>query len=524
VSAALLTLLPGPASGQGRAAGTGGDGPAGALAAAPRAQVAPEAQSAPGRYLSAARDVGVWLQSLGSGDGPVPDDALRPGTSASLAEGEAGVALFLHELALATGDPRTERAAARAADRLVARLPVEMAREGFPPSTGLYYGAPGVALALLRRHETTADPRHLAAVSDVVDWLVSREGPSTAPGWSDFNDVLFGDAGTALFLLAATDALDRDDARARAIDAGHALIARARPEHGGLAWVLREGGDSNLPNFSHGAAGVGFLMARLYEETGEPAFLEAALGAATYLEAISRDGDGVHVPYGFDPPEWRDRHELGWGHGVAGTARLHAQLARVSDDPRWGERLRAAARAVLAADLPADLALDRRFGLAGIADFMLDVASAEGGAEAPGRSGRAADDAVGVGRQLAGEALAVARELADSILARADHDAPGLHWQQPRPSFMSDAGDPGALTGLLHGAAGYGLLMLRFDAALGARPWTLGLPDSPFGSAPRRALTPTRGPPPDRHARPAGQAARRPPWPRRAARLRCPRR
>lgn len=158
---------------------------------------------------------------------------------------------------------------------------------------------------LLRLHEMTGGRRHLAAVREVVEWLVSGEGAVAEAaedghrGWSAFNDILFGDAGTALFPLEAAGALDDD--RERAAEAGRALVARGMPEHGELYWVLREGGTSNLPNFSHGAAGVGYLMTRLYEATGDSTFLDAALGAAAYDAAIADTTGGVlRVPYGMD--------------------------------------------------------------------------------------------------------------------------------------------------------------------------------------------------------------------------------
>ena len=411
-------------------------------------------------YIVAARRIGAWLQSLETDAALVPDDALRPGASASLGEGAAGVALFLNELYLATRDPEDARVAAHAADRLIDLLPEAMVHDGFPPRTSLYLGAPGLATTLLRLHATTGDGRHLAAVREVAAWLLAEAGPEGHAGWTEFNDILFGDAGTALFLLDVAQAMDDDAALARAVAVGRSLIDRARREHGGLYWVLRESADSNLPNFSHGAAGVGYLLARLYEETRDTAFIEAAVGAATYLEAIARidDKGGLAVPYGFGQPEWRDRYELGWGHGVSGTARFYEQLARVTGGAQWRERVEAAARAVHAADLPGAYSLDRRFGLAGIADFELDLA----------------------GRDAMSEDLAPARALADLILARATRTGTGLYWNQPRPVFMTDPGAPGALSGFLHGAAGVGLFLLRLDAALRGRPWTLRLPDTPW--------------------------------------------
>lgn len=414
-------------------------------------------------YLEAAQAVGMWLRSLQDDDGAIPDDALRPGSTASLGEGAAGRALFLHELDRATGNPNLVANTTAAADRLLALLPDAMAGDGFPPRTSLYYGAPGIGLVLLRLHETTGQPRHLEGARDVADWLVSGKGAEGS--WSSFNDILFGDAGTIVFLLEASEALDSDATLRRAAEAGRALVARARSEHGGLYWVLREGGTSNLPNFSHGAAGVGYLMTRLYEATGDDDFLDAALGAATYLEAIAdTTGGALRVPYGLDRPEWRERYELGWGHGIAGTARFFGSLARVRNDAQWWSRVRAADQAVHSGALAGDPDVERRFGLAGLVAFELWTTS---------------QACRGQGFTSPGNAHAdLAREIADAVLARGVREGERLYWRAPRPSFMTGAGEPGALTGWLHGAAGVGMMLVRLDAAV--RRHECEYPDVPW--------------------------------------------
>jgi hypothetical protein len=99
---------------------------------------------------------------------------------------------------------------------------------------------------------------------------------------------------------------------------------------------------------------------------------------------------------------------------------------------------------------------DRRFGLAGVAEYYLDLYASSG------------DRAM----------LDRARRIADVIVSRATVNGDAMHWVAPRLAFMQDAGTPGAMTGLFHGAAGYGLLLLRLDAAIRQRPWTLRFPDS----------------------------------------------
>ena len=407
------------------------------------------------RYLAEARRIGNWLVSLPpAADGAWPADALRPGASMSLGEGTAGITLFLAELHRATNDTVYARAMRRGADALLAGLPAEFARTGFPPNTSLYYGAPGMAFALLHVHAFTGDARYRSGALRVVQWLQEQHTRREPPAWSDFNDVLFGDAGTALFLLHAAHTLGEDNPGTAAA-AGHALLQRAQRTEHGRYWPLRHGTDTNLPNFSHGAAGIGYLMARLFEATHDSTFLHAAIDAGHYLQSIaSLDSAGLRIPYGMHRDDWRTRHDVDWAHGVAGSARFFAQLARTTGDTAWLAYVRGARRSVLTAGTAGNAArdeataLDRRFGLAGLADFHLD-----------------ADDPTS------------AAFLADTILAHAARDADHLSWTRPRPAFMSDPGAPGQLTGLLHGAAGYGLLLLRLHAGALDVDWRGRLPD-----------------------------------------------
>ncbi len=77
--------------------------------------------------------------------------------------------------------------------------------------------------------------------------------------------------------------------------------------------------------------------------------------------------------------------------------------------------------------------------------------------------------------------LRSARQLTDHLLDQATRDADGLRWQAPRYDFFEHAGEPAAFTGYFYGAAGYGLLLLRLDAAERGTSHKILLPDDPFG-------------------------------------------
>jgi hypothetical protein len=56
------------------------------------------------------------------------------------------------------------------------------------------------------------------------------------------------------------------------------------------------------------------------------------------------------------------------------------------------------------------------------------------------------------------------------------------HWPATRQVFMPDPGKPAIFTGYFYGNAGYGLLLLQYDAARRGRDWKWRLPDNPFGA------------------------------------------
>jgi hypothetical protein len=105
------------------------------------------------------------------------------------------------------------------------------------------------------------------------------------------------------------------------------------------------------PNFSHGTAGVGYFLTRLYAATREPAFLEAARAGARYLDAVATRAGGGELVFHHEPGGG-DLFYLGWCHGPAGTARFYHALGQVTGEHVWEEKIRAGARALLLSGVP----------------------------------------------------------------------------------------------------------------------------------------------------------------------------
>lgn len=101
---------------------------------------------------------------------------------------------------------------------------------------------------------------------------------------------------------------------------------------------------------------------------------------------------------------------------------------------------------------------DLRFGTASAALFFLDLY---------GETGSPVD-------------LEFAHTLVDHLLARATDESDKMYWEAPRYAFFEHGGEPAAFTGYFYGAAGYGLMLLRLDAAQRDERRKRALPDDPF--------------------------------------------
>ena len=143
------------------------------------------------------------------------------------------------------------------------------------------------------------------------------------------------------------------------------------------------------------------------------------------------------------------------------------KLWTITGDAKWSDMFRGCMASLRASGLPsqprpeygARFELNQRFGIAGVAQFFLDAYLLA----------RRPDD------------LAFARRLAATILEAAERTPAGLRWPSKRPGFMPGAGADALFTSYFYGASGYGLLLLKLDAAGRGRAWELRLPDDPFG-------------------------------------------
>ena len=399
-----------------------------------------------------------------------PADPLKPEVvSTDLYNGMAGVVVFYLELFAASGDRSHLREAMAGADYLMARLPsdVPAAPDGSRPrqpvpAAGLYTGLAGTAYVLERTAALSGEAKYRDGMARCLALLTRLAQPAGAGvQWNSSTDIVSGSAGIGLGLLHA-HGVTRDPALLTlARRAGTRLIELGTPAEGGRMWLVSPGYPRNMPNFSHGTAGVAYFLARLHEVTGDAAFLDAAVAGARYLQTIAvQTGDGALVHH--HDPDGKDLFYLSWCHGPAGTARLFHQLARTTKQDEWSVWTHRLSRGVMATPVPEQRTpgfwnnISQCCGNIGVAQFFLDLHRTFG------------DE----------KALAFARRhLADTLRKATEVDG-GLKWIQAENRTQPE--NLVAQTGFMQGAAGVGTFLLHLDAFEQKRAPAIVFPDSPF--------------------------------------------
>ena len=418
-----------------------------------------------GEVMQLTVDAGEWLAAQGqaqSSGTAWPADAHQPDTVAyDLGSGTAGIVVYFLSLYVATGNERFLETAEQGGAYLASLLADPEVFGTGSRRASLYTGISGigVALALLAEHRPAFSAEVEKVVALLDDWSVPEPAGTR---WSDeFNDLLYGDAGTILFLAWRAHRDDDERAMRLAVSASHFLLSRAEDAERGRYWRFRRSKPFNLPGFSHGTAGIAYVLGTVGSLANQPALTDAAADGFAYLDSIVQvSEDRIRIPYGWPAENWEGLYEFGWAHGLVGSDALFTRLQQLGIKTREAARYNALVLNTLsniglpgAPDEPfaePSTPLDWRFGRASVLSLLSDY----------GQGIETRD--------------AIWRELADS----ASHDNGMAHWEVDAPEFMG--GGRAAFTGLFHGTAGIGLALLRLHAALAGHPPYLTMPDDPL--------------------------------------------
>jgi lantibiotic modifying enzyme len=435
----------------------------------------------------AAREALRWVTDAAV---PVPGGLAWPETrqpdgrvSDDLYDGTAGVLMALAEARL-SGITDFDAFAAGAVGRLSYLGGADPAGDGTPDPgdpanpppdprrAELYIGLAGYPVALRTWAAAAGDQAAATTAGETMAWLAGRveRGKPAAP----YRDLIMGEAGILLALVT----MDGGTGAYRAQAAGwiaDRLVADAQwpdGQPGGPDWLMGGGYGAFQPNFSHGAAGIGFALATASGPLGRPELLDLAAAAGRRLERLGRRLDGtLTVPVTIPQRPLAEPATYGWCHGSAGTSRLFTLLEQLRPGEGWAGCAAASRAAIRASGLPARLwpgfwdNLGQCCGTAGVGEAALDHYQDTGDRDW----------------------LDFADVLAADVLARAITDADGVRWSHTEYRISPPELEP--YVGWMQGAAGIAGFLLHLDRLHRDGPGAprLTWPDRPPPAVPIRS-------------------------------------
>jgi lantibiotic modifying enzyme len=394
-------------------------------------------------HLRSVKKIAHWLDSAAIEMTPGKTwsvDPKDPSTAFSnLYSGSAGIVLFYLEAYLATGEDSYIKQAQAGADYLLSLIPDSQSQFG---DGGLYTGLSGIGFVLGETGRLCKNEKYVEGMKKCIR-LFENKAEITDNGmcWTDVTDIISGNTGIGLFLLYASENFGVEEAEKMAVRTGQDLLTKAIKVETGLSWPMSPDYPRLMPNFAHGTAGTAYFLSRLYEVTKDESFLQGALAGGRRMLSLSENNLVCH-----HIPDGEDLFYLGWCHGPVGTGRLYHQLWKITGDMIWKTALLAGAEALLESGIPEKQTpgfwnnVGVCCGSAGVADYFLDLYKT-------------------TNKQ---NYLDFSRKVTRDLLNRAENDSTGMFWIQAehraRPDLLI------AQTGLMQGAAGIGLWLLKLNA------------------------------------------------------------
>ncbi|WP_445216973.1 lanthionine synthetase LanC family protein [Bradyrhizobium sp. Pa8] len=316
--------------------------------------------------------------------------------------GTSGVALFMAELAVLTGDPEVRRTAVGAIRHALACF------RSVPPEKrfGFYSGLTGIACAAARIGTIFGDESLSAGAAKLLTLLGHANRTDRQ------FDLIAGKAGAIIGLLRLRydlgDAAHIDLAR----QLGDGLLRDAEHSALGCSWrshTFRY--RHNLIGFSHGTAGVAYALLELYNATKEAGYLRTAEDALSHERQFFNSDLGNWPDFREESHRTNRKSPLSyktfWCHGAAGIALSRLRAYQITGNDAYREEaeiaLNTTRAAIVAAMESRRLEHSLCHGLPGNADVLISGYQVLGPARA---------DDIHVARQAA-SAITRFRGLAD---------------------------------------------------------------------------------------------------------------
>lgn len=261
--------------------------------------------------------------------------------------GSSGILYYYLELYRITGDETYKELVLKAADYLDAHWQDQIiaSKESFDiegVSDSIYIGIASLGMILSVVYEAFGREKDLNAIKAITEHVISDAGHNeNGLYWSFDKSILLG-GGTVLYLYKIYDLLKDDKVLDAANKGADAILSEAiKDPRGGYAWTsYAHPGQTRVPNFECGTAGVGYLFTVAYDQSGDERYLNAAKEAAKHLKAIAvPQGDGFLIPW-HDNPDEETIFYVSTCHGPAGTSRLFYQLYKITNEQAYLDDIR----------------------------------------------------------------------------------------------------------------------------------------------------------------------------------------
>ena len=276
--------------------------------------------------------------------------------------GSTGIAHYFVQLWQATGKEAYLADAKEAARYLIWRWNEKRDLAKCFCRYALTTGYGGVAMFLTEMYDITKDGKYRETVTDIMETAIREAKPSpdgTGYFWSTFPGVV-GDGSVILILLTLGKKFAREDWVKFAVEAGRIYLNKAHDYPDGGRYYLGvdpayfgAGEDYIDPNFPMGTCGIGYILLKLYEETGERCFLEAVDGIHDFVKALALQDEektAALLPHGI--PKRPDVYYLNYCHGPVGTVRFYHEMHKVTGDPEYADWERKFANGIIKTGAP----------------------------------------------------------------------------------------------------------------------------------------------------------------------------
>jgi lantibiotic modifying enzyme len=201
-----------------------------------------------------------------------------------------------------------------------------------PTLNGVFEGNAGPGYLFLYAYHVTKDKQHLKTAEDIARRIVAV--PDTKDKSSP--DIISGAAGTGLFLLKMYQATRQPLYLSGAEKLGDFIVAQAEvQEQQGAKWKLKgEKQEYYFVGFSHGPAGMGYYLDRLYRVNKKEKYRDYADKAMTHIEKIAIREKG-YVKWYHEELARKTRFSSQWCHGAPGMNPFFLELYDRSKDKEY---------------------------------------------------------------------------------------------------------------------------------------------------------------------------------------------